>query len=118
MSIRHVSNIGCVAIHIQYIKYVCTHRIFVSLRMLVAQSCLTLWNPMDSSLPVFSVHGIFSYQGHCSGFRLPSLGDLSDACITPRSPTLQANSLLSEPACLLWFRTIVPKTFVNPYSEV
>ena len=25
---------------------------------LVAQSCLTLWDPMDCSLPVFSVHGI------------------------------------------------------------
>ena len=31
----------------------------MSCEMLVAQSCLTLCNPMDSSLSVSSVHGIF-----------------------------------------------------------
>ena len=30
----------------------------VSAYVLVAQSCLTLYDPMDSSLPGFSVHGI------------------------------------------------------------
>ena len=30
----------------------------VPLKVLLAQSCLTLWNPMDRSLPDSSVHGI------------------------------------------------------------
>ena len=30
-----------------------------SVLCLVAQSCLTLCNPMDCSLPAFSAHGIF-----------------------------------------------------------
>ena len=29
-----------------------------SLGMLLAQSCLTLWDPMDCSTPASSVHGI------------------------------------------------------------
>ena len=30
--------------------------------MKVAQSCLTLYDPMDYSLPVFSVHGILQVR--------------------------------------------------------
>ena len=39
-----------------------------------AQSCLTLWDPMDSSLPGSSVRG-FSRQGYWSGLPFPSPGD-------------------------------------------
>ena len=61
--------------------------------VLVAQSCLTLCIPMDCSLP------------GCSGILLarilewvaiPFSGDLPDPGIEPRSPALQADSLLSE----------------------
>ena len=39
----------------------------------------------------------FSRQEYWSGLPLPSPGDLSDPGIKPRSPALQADSLLSEP---------------------
>ena len=39
----------------------------------------------------------FSRQEHWSGLPFPSTGDLPDPGIKPRSPALQADSLLSEP---------------------
>ena len=39
----------------------------------------------------------FSRQEYWSGFPFPSPGDLPDPEIEPGSPTLKANSLLSEP---------------------
>ena len=38
----------------------------------------------------------FSRQDHWRGLAFPSTGALSDPGIEPRSPTMQANSLLSE----------------------
>ena len=62
----------------------------------VAQSCPTLCDPMDCSLPGFSVHGIFQARVW-SGLPFPSPGDLPDPGIKPRSPALQADALPSEP---------------------
>ena len=39
----------------------------------------------------------FSRQEYWSGLPFPSLGDLPDPGIEPRSPALQADALLSEP---------------------
>jgi len=39
----------------------------------------------------------FSWQEYWSGLPSPSPGDLPDPGIKPRSPTLQADSLPSEP---------------------
>ena len=61
----------------------------------VAQSCPTLCDLMDCSLPGSSVMG-FSRQEYWSGSLFPSPGDLPDPGIKPRSPTLQADSLPSE----------------------
>ena len=61
--------------------------------VLVTQSCLTFCDPMDYSLPGSSVHGILQNTG--VGCLLP--GDLPNPDIEPRSPTLQVNSLPSEP---------------------
>ena len=61
----------------------------------VAQSCPTLCNPMDCSLPSLpgsSVHGI-SQQEYWSGLPFPSPEDLPDPGIEPGSPALLANSL-------------------------
>ena len=58
--------------------------------------CLTLCDPMDYSSPGFSVHG-FSRQEYWSGQPFPSPGDLPNPGIEPRSPTLQVDSLPSEP---------------------
>ena len=61
------------------------------------QSCLTLCDPMDHSLPGSFIHGIpFSRPEYWSGQPFPSPGDLPDPGIEPRSPALQADSLLSE----------------------
>ena len=67
--------------------------------VLVAQSCPTLCNSMDCSLPGFSVHGIlqFSRQEYWSGLPYPPSGDLPNPGSKQRSPTLQADSLQSEP---------------------
>ena len=62
----------------------------------VSQSCLTLCDPMDCSLPSSSVHGILQTK-YWSGLPFPSPGDLSDPRIEPRSPTLQEDALTSHP---------------------
>ena len=59
---------------------------------LVAQLCPTHFNPMDYS-PIYR----FSRQEFWSGLSCPPSGDLLNPGIKPRYPTLQANSLLSEP---------------------
>ena len=70
----------------------------------VTQSCPTLCDPMDCSLPGSSVHGIFQARvlewvaiSFWSGLPFPSPGDLPDPGIEPRSPALQADALPSEP---------------------
>ena len=63
---------------------------------LVAQSYLTLCDPMDCSPPGSSVHCI-SRQGYCSGLPCPPPGDLPNPGIKPGSLTLQVDFLLSEP---------------------
>ena len=64
--------------------------------VLVTRSCLTLHDLLDCdrqpSLPMG-----FPRQGYWSGQLHPSPGDLPDPRIKPRSPALQADSLLSEP---------------------
>ena len=63
---------------------------------LTFQSRLTLYNPTDCSL-----HGPlpmeFSRQEYWSGLPCPPPGNLPNPGIEPRSPTLQADSLQSEP---------------------
>ena len=62
----------------------------------VAQSCPTLCNPMDCSLPGSSVHGILQAR-ILEWVAVPFSRGYSQPGIKPRSPTLQADSLLSEP---------------------
>ena len=50
--------------------------------LLVTESCLTICNPTDWSLPGSSVHGIFR-QEYWSGFPCPSPRDLPDPGIEP-----------------------------------
>ena len=59
----------------------------------VAQSCPTLCDPVDCSLP--GSMG-FSRQEYWSGLPFPSPGDLPDPGIEPRFPSLQADTLTSE----------------------
>ena len=62
----------------------------------VAQPCLTLCNPMDCSLPGSSIHGIFQAR-ILEWVAISSPGDLPNPGIEPQSPSLQADTLPSEP---------------------
>ena len=62
----------------------------------VAQSCPTLCDPMDCSLPGSSVHGIFQAR-LLEWVAFPSPEDLPDPGIKLGSLTLRTDSLPSEP---------------------
>ena len=70
-------------------KYTHTHMYMC----LVTQSCPTLCDPMDCSLPGSSVNGDSPSKNTAVGCP----GDLPNPGTEPRSPTLQADSLPSEP---------------------
>ena len=63
----------------------------------IAQSCPTLCDSVDCSLPGYSLSMVFSRQEYWSGLPFPSPGDLPDPGIEPRSPALEADALTSEP---------------------
>ena len=63
---------------------------------LVAQSCPTLCDPMDCSLPGSSVHGILQAR-ILEWVAMPSSRGLPNPVMEPRSPALQEDSLPSEP---------------------
>ena len=62
----------------------------------VSQSCLTLCDPTDGSLPGSGSMG-FSRQEYWSGLPFLSPGDLPNPGVEPGSPALQTNALPSEP---------------------
>ena len=57
-----------------------------------SQSCLNLWDPVDSNPPDFSVHGILQAR-ILEWVPCPPPGDLPNPGIEPRSPALQADTL-------------------------
>ena len=63
--------------------------------MLITQLCLTLCNPKDCSLPDSSVHGILQAR-ILERVDIPFSRE-SSLPRKPRSPALQADSLMSEP---------------------
>ena len=67
----------------------------------VTQSFLTLCDPWTVAHQAPPSMG-FSRQEYWSGFPFPSPGDLLDPGIEPRSPTLQPDTLTSEPPGKLW----------------
>ena len=70
------------------------------------QSCLTLCNPMDCSLPGSSVHGILQAR-ILEWVAIPSPGDLPNPGIEPQSLALQADSIPCEPPEKLVFQKYV-----------
>ena len=66
------------------------------MKVLVAWLCPILCDPMDYSPPGSSVHR-FSSQEYWSRLPFPSLGDLPDPGIKPRSLSLQVDPLAFEP---------------------
>ena len=75
---------------------------------LVAQSCLTLCNPVDCRLPGSSVHGL-SRQEYWLPF--PSPGDLPIPGMELRAPALQVDSLQSESVWDYYINLIFPLHF-------
>ena len=67
------------------------HWSLVVWKVKITQSCLTLCDPMN-----YTVHGIFQVR-ILEWVAFPFSGDLPNPGIKPRSPTLQADSLPSEP---------------------
>ena len=61
----------------------------------VIQSCLTLCDPMDYSLPGSSVHGI-SQARYWSGWLFPTSGDLPDPGIEPNAGVLAGRFFITE----------------------
>ena len=70
------------------------------------QSCLTLCNPVDCRLPGSSVLGILQAR-ILEWLPFPSPGGLPNPGIEPRSPTLEADTLTSEPPGKPNYRGIV-----------
>ena len=68
----------------------------VSVCVLVTQLCLTLYDHMDYNTTGSSVHGILQARV-TGGLPFPSPGHLHDSGIKSESPTLQSDSLPSEP---------------------
>ena len=56
--LRHTKNV----LPTSYIQSVCNFGL-VTYEVLVGQLCLTLYDPMDYSLPGFSAHGILQASG-------------------------------------------------------
>ena len=67
----------------------------------VAQLCLTLWDPMDYSLPASSVHGILQAR-ILEWVATPFSRGSSCPGIEPGFPALQADSLPCEPLGNTW----------------
>ena len=63
--------------------------------MLVSQSYLTLFSPMDCS-PQAPLSKEFCRQEYWSEMSFPPSGDLLDPGVKPKSPELQGDSLASE----------------------
>ena len=66
-------------------------------KVLVAQLCPTLCDPMDYIACQASLSMEFSKQEYWSGLPFPPPKDLPNPGTEPTPPALQADSLLSEP---------------------
>ena len=75
------------------VLYKCVH---CDVLCLVTRACLSLCNSMDCSSPGSSVHGLLQART-LEWVATVSSRDLPKTVIKPRSPALQADSLLSEP---------------------
>ena len=80
----------------------------------LVQSCPTLCDPVDCSLPGSSVHGIFQEE-YWSGLPFPSPGDLSNPGSEPRIPALLCKFFTVK--LPLIYISVKPCDFGNNSSE-
>ena len=80
---------------------------FFRVCVLVGRSCLTLWDPVDCSLPGSSDHGILQAR-ILEWVEIFFSKGSSWLRIEPQSPALQADSLPSEPPGKPFFSMCVP----------
>ena len=86
---------------------------------LVTQLCPTLCDPMDCGRLPAPLSVGFSRQEYGSGLPFPSPGDLPNPGIAPRFPTLQADSLPSEPPGKPLLRIVSSlNTFHGPVTHI
>ena len=78
------------------------------------QSCATPQTAAHQASPSLG----FSRQEHWSGLPFPSLGDLPNPGIEPRSPTLQADTLPSEPPRNIGAPQYIRQTLTDIKGEV
>ena len=91
------SKLHCFSMPFYLIFILISTILLLHMCVLAPQLCPTLCDPMNCSPPGSSIHG-FSRQEYWSEQPIPSPGDLPYPGIKPRSPTLQADSLPSEPS--------------------
>ena len=78
------------------LEYLCAGKNKKKVKVLVAQLCSILCDPMDWRMPGFSVHVILQAR-ILEWVLFPSPGDLPNPGTEPRSLVLQAHSLSFEP---------------------
>ena len=76
--------------HCRQVLYQLNHqgKAYICMHAKLLQSCPTLCNAMDHSLPNFSVHGILQARILTSRWPCPPPGDLPDPEIKPETPAL------------------------------
>ena len=67
------------------------------MKVFISETYPTLCDPMDCGLPGSSVHGILQVRVLEWVAMLSPPGNLPDPGVQPKSPALQADSLLTEP---------------------
>ena len=82
-------------------------------KVIIAQSCPTLCDPMGYNLPGSSVYEI-SWARILGWVAISFSRDLPDPGIKPGSPALQVDSLLTEPPRKPSHSSILPKWILPP----
>ena len=97
MLFQNSSYLSCHVLHVAttLLTYLLVVTVSVCRTVLVAQSCLTLCDPIDCSLPSFSVHGIPQAR-MLECIAIPFSREHPNPGIEPWSPALQADSLPFE----------------------
>ena len=93
VAVFSITDVSCPFIHTSRSSYVYAQQMLLFSCSVIYNCFGTPWTVAPQAPPSMG----FSRQEYWSGVPLPSPGDLPDPGIEPRSPTLQAYALTSEP---------------------